>query len=121
MKEIRTGVFDNTNLKTVTVNFSEPIDLGRYGDPFSNCSSLDTLYVPVGAKEAFDKATYWNKFPHIVEKEGLGISAVVVDAFGSPLENNIIYDAQGRRVSALQNGLNIVVGENGAARKVMMK
>ena len=82
-------------------------------DVFSQCSSLTTVYVQKGAKDAYNVEP-WNEY-EIVEFEDTGIAAAPTIA-NSPV-NAPVYDLNGRRVgtsgemSALPKGAYIVNGK----------
>ena len=64
---------------------------------FSNYSS--TLYVPVGAKEAY-RAAGWQDFTNIVEIDFTDITEIATEGFG----NGAIYDLQGRPINEPAKG-----------------
>ena len=67
---------------------------------FSNYSS--TLYVPVGAKEAY-RAAGWQDFTNIVEMDFTGITEISPDDIEG-FDGGAIYDLQGRPVSEPAKG-----------------
>ena len=67
---------------------------------FSNYSS--TLYVPVGAKEAY-RAAGWQDFTNIVEMDFTGITEISPDDI-EDLGNGAIYDLQGRPINEPAKG-----------------
>ena len=67
---------------------------------FSNYSS--TLYVPVGAKEAY-RAAGWQDFTNIVEMDFTGITEISPDAT-EDFDGGAIYDLQARPVSEPAKG-----------------
>ena len=80
---------------------------------FSRCSSLTTVYVPKGAKEAYNVEP-WNSY-EIVEMENTSIAAApTVD---SQKASAPVYDLNGRRIGtadamdALPKGVYIVNGK----------
>lgn len=82
-------------------------------DLFFSCASLTTIYVPKGAKEAYNVEP-WNSYK-IVEMEDTGIAAALTTA---PCPANApVYDLNGRRVGTadaigtLPKGVYIVNGK----------
>ena len=67
---------------------------------FSNYSS--TLYVPVGAKEAY-RAAGWQDFTNIVEMDFTGITEISPDDIEG-FDGGAIYDLQARPVSKPAKG-----------------
>ncbi len=127
------GIINNGNLnsgKKVYYNrITPPVqrDMAAYYSPFasSEYSSLKllektnwTLYVPVGAKGAFEADEHWGKFPNIVETAELdggtsGIEATAVSA--KEQTDNRLYTLDGRYVgndmNRLGNGVYVVNGK----------
>ena len=69
------------------------------------------LYVPEGRKFAYERTTPWNNF-YIVEMDFTGID----DVKEQTVENNVIYDLQGRVVDNPTKGVYIINGN-----KVLVK
>ena len=65
--------------------------------------SFATLYVPVGSKEAYQAADYWNEFGNIVEMDFTAIEDTLVDDTLCGV-NDAYYDLQGRRVGEPAKG-----------------
>ena len=63
-------------------------------ETFKDCTSLTTVYVPKGAKEAYNIVP-WNYYK-IVEFDGTGIAAPTIKY---RLANAPVYDLSGRRTS----------------------
>ena len=100
-----------TGLTNIKMKSSTPPSTS-YG-PFSGCSSLTTVYVPKGAKEAYNVKP-WNSY-EIVEMENTSIAAApTVD---SQKASAPVYDLNGRRIGtadamdALPKGVYIVNGK----------
>ena len=102
---------DCTGLTNIKMESSTPPSTS-YG-PFSGCSSLTTVYVLKGAKEAYNVKP-WNSY-EIVEMENTSIAAApTVD---SQKASAPVYDLNGRRIGtadamdALPKGVYIVNGK----------
>ena len=68
VKYIGGAAFQNCpNLISVTVEWEEPLELEE--DPFDEEKMNNTLYVPVGTKDAYEAADIWKEFGVIVEIE----------------------------------------------------
>lgn len=80
---------------------------------FQRCSNLTTIYVPKGAKEAYNVEP-WNSY-EIVEMDDTGIAAA--PTVGNQKANAPVYDLNGRRVGTadaigtLPKGVYIVNGK----------
>ena len=77
------------------------------------------LYVPYGAKEAYETTEGWNQFTNIVEMEPTDIDKVKGELTDYRSQNGkveTIYDLQGRKVGSPNKGLNIIDG-----KKVLVK
>ena len=68
-------------------------------DLFYACSKLETIYVPVGASEAYNVAP-WNEY-NIVEREVTGIEEVTQEEWPAD-----VYDLNGRMVKAQAENLD---------------
>lgn len=75
---------------------------------FSNYSA--TLYVPIGAKEAYQAADYWKEFTNIVEIDFTGIDKIFIDDAVRG-DKNVYYDLNGHRVKNPQKGIYIINGK----------
>ena len=64
MTSIGEGAFEGCNLTSVTVNNSTPVTI--VAKTFSNRARA-TLYVPAGAKAAYEAADVWKEFKEIIE------------------------------------------------------
>ena len=100
-----------TGLTNIKMESSTPPSTSS--GPFLGCSSLTTVYVPKGAKEAYNVVP-WNSY-EIVEMENTSIAAApTVD---SQKASAPVYDLNGRRVGtsdamdALPKGVYIVNGK----------
>lgn len=69
-----------------------------------------TLYVPIGAKEAYQTADYWKKFTNIVEMDFTGIEDIPADdaVRGG---KDVYYDLNGRVVNNPTKGIYIKNGK----------
>jgi len=78
------------------------------------------LKVPIGSKQAYQDAEYWNKFQLIVEADVTAIGSIRAD---EPADGKIesIYDINGSRRSSLQRGINIIRMSDGTTKKVVAK
>ncbi|MDY6438342.1 MAG: leucine-rich repeat domain-containing protein [Prevotella sp.] len=83
-------------------------------------TSLCTLKVPKGSKDAYRQADGWKEFPNIEEVDVTGIEAVTAEDV-SNADITDIYDLNGRRCDALQPGVNIVKMSDGTTRKVIKR
>ena len=104
---------DCSGLTNIKMESSTPPSTSYWFWPFSGCSSLTTVYVPKGAKEAYNVEP-WNSY-EIVEMENTSIAAApTVD---SQKASAPVYDLNGRRVGtsdamdALPKGVYIVNGK----------
>ena len=120
-----------SNLKSITVNWSEPIDLATpasvrglqtRSDGNTVFEGVDKatciLYVPNGSVEAYKAAEVWKEFQIIKPISETGINGVVYDGVSFD-----VYDLQGRRVrqnvttlKGLPSGIYIVNGKKIAIR-----
>ncbi|MBP5770864.1 MAG: leucine-rich repeat protein [Bacteroidaceae bacterium] len=75
-----------------------------------------TLYVPSGTIDKYKATDGWKDFAHIVE--GIPTAVGVVKAVSGQTE---VYQLDGRKVTNMQHGINIVRDKTGATRKVMMR
>ena len=123
--------------------FELPASLTNYGPtPFSNCNSLQeminhaaeppvlndelfndeslystvTLFVPAGSKEAYDNANIWQKFIYIEEMPVSSVDGVRTIDSATVVG---IYTIDGKRLSQMQPGVNIVRMSDGTSRKVI--
>ena len=91
-----------SGLMSITMQRATPPTVGDdlFGDDlFDQCSKLETIYVPVGASEAYNVAP-WNWY-NIVEGEVTGIEEVTQDEWPSD-----VYDLNGRMVKAQAENLD---------------
>lgn len=111
------AIWGCNNLKSVTsLNPTPPIvEDGNYF-PYTTA----TLYVPAGSKEAYQAANVWKEFINIEELEPTGI-IVHPKSIESQTTIAAIYDANGRKLSKMQRGVNILLMNDGTKRKVIMK
>ena len=100
-----------TGLTNIKMKSSTPPSTGFW--PFSGCSSLTTVYVPKGAKEAYNVVP-WNSY-EIVEMENTSIAAA--PTIDSQKASAPVYGLNGRRIGtadamdALPKGVYIVNGK----------
>ncbi|MBR3612163.1 MAG: leucine-rich repeat domain-containing protein [Bacteroidaceae bacterium] len=79
-------------------------------DSFYDVPTLTTLYVPIGAKDAYQTAEYWKNSANIVEIEFTGIEDVIVDdVLRDTLD--IYFDLNGRMVDNPTGGIYIKKGK----------
>ena len=104
---------DCSGLTNIKMESSTPPSTSYWFWPFSGCSSLTTVYVPKGAKEAYNVVP-WNSY-EIVEMENTSIAAApTVD---SQKASAPVYGLNGRRIGtadamdALPKGVYIVNGK----------
>ena len=102
-----------SGLTNIKMESSTPPSTSYWFWPFSGCSSLTTVYVPKGAKEAYNVVP-WNSY-EIVEMENTSIAAApTVD---SQKASAPVYGLNGRRIGtadamdALPKGVYIVNGK----------
>ncbi|MBO4720837.1 MAG: leucine-rich repeat domain-containing protein [Prevotella sp.] len=87
-------------LKTVYVLPTTPPQIGTL--VFSECPSLESIYVPASALSDYQKANYWKDYASIIKpasEEGPAIASVTTEA-GETTE----YSSVEKAVSALQDG-----------------
>ncbi len=87
---------------------------------FSNYNYMNTiLYVPRGAKAAYESADIWKNFWNIQEfsDEGTNIETIMSEENG----NAVIFTIDGKRVDNLKTGLNVIRMKDGTTRKVVVK
>ena len=96
--EIGAEAFDGcSGLTSITMQRATPPTVGDY--LFLACSKLETIYVPVGASEAYNVAPW--KYYNIVEVEVAGIEEVTLEEWPAD-----VYDLNGRMVKAQAENLN---------------
>ena len=86
-----------SGLTSITMQRTTPPTVGD--DLFYECSKLETIYVPVGASEAYNVAP-WNEY-NIVEGEVAGIESVTLEEWPAD-----VYDLNGRMVKAQAENLD---------------
>ena len=79
-----------------------------------NLSEL-VLHVPASAIEDYQNTYPWSQFGKIVPLTD-GIKATQIT-----MNNSELYDIQGRKVTELQKGLNIIRYSDGTTRKVIQR
>lgn len=102
------------NLTSVTIHSKTPPTCNEAAFYQSSASTGATLYVPSGSKAAYQAAEGWKDFANIVEMEEDGIESV--NNGQRTMDNAIIYNLSGQRLSQPQRGVNIING-----KKVVMK
>lgn len=115
----------NLNLSELHVKCEEPpyAVLDEFLDksywPFDKKNFENTiLYVPKGCVEKYKNADCWKEFKNIVEEGTTAISNVTTSKNAVEIAR---YSIDGKRLSAPQKGLNIVVMSDGSKRKVLVK
>ena len=91
-------------------------------DTFTDANiSNATLHVPAESIGAYKSTAPWSGFGNIIAltEEETAIGFVT----GNQKEQNVdaLYDLNGRKISKLQRGINIVRSNDGSAKKVMVK
>ena len=86
-----------SGLTSITMQRATPPTVGNR--LFYECSKLETIYVPVGASEAYNVAP-WNKY-NIVEVEVAGVESVTLEEWPAD-----VYDLNGRMVKAQAENLD---------------
>jgi len=77
-----------------------------------------TLYVPYGCKEAYQNANVWKNFKNIEELDApTGIQGFTLNKD----EYARTYDLNGRKVSRMKSGVNILLMSDGTTKKVVVK
>ena len=113
---IGSNAFSKVDIPTVDSLIEIPFIIrGKSSDyrTFSpNTFDNATLYVPLGTKERYKATKGWEDFVNIVEGRPTGIKSALFDRD----KNYPIYDINGRRLGALQRGINIIRG-----KKVIVK
>ena len=113
---IGSNAFSKVDIPTVVSLIEIPFIIrGKSSDyrTFSpNTFDNATLYVPLGTKERYKATKGWEDFVNIVEGRPTGIKSALFDRD----KNYPIYDINGRRLGALQRGINIIRG-----KKVIVK
>ena len=79
---------------------------------FTGSYDTATLYVPLGAYEAYRSAMCWEYFTNIVEMQGTGIE----DVKGESESAETVYDLSGKKVGDPEQGIYIING-----KKVLVK
>lgn len=100
-----------TSLEELHVNIVTPVAIEEEIMFDTNIYEYTTLFVPEGCKDTYMGTDIWNKFVNIKEeKVATGINNATVEE----IENNAMYDLQGRRIYApikgiyIQNGKKII-------------
>ena len=86
-----------SGLTSITMQRATPPIVGY--DIFLGCNNLETIYVPVGASEAYNVVP-WNEY-NIVEREVAGIEEVTQEEWPAD-----VYDLNGRMVKAQAESLD---------------
>ena len=120
LEEISPGAFcRHSHLHEVYSKSMTPARVVGEGDKpiFSSLQPM-TLYVPRGAKPAYESDPNWQMFSEIVEVDEFptAIGSVRVDAAASAW-----YGCDGKQLSAPVKGLNIVKMADGTVKKVIVR
>lgn len=75
------------------------------------------LYVPVGSKEAYKKASGWKQFKYISEFNPASIDII---SNGDVMENSR-YSLDGQHIIKPKKGVNIIKMSDGSTKKVLVK
>ena len=108
--------FSNCAAMTELVSMAEnPVELTK--ELFNDETKYQTviLYVPAGAVDNYRNANIWQKFLNIEELANTGIDGVQTKA---EVTIEAIYTIDGKRLSQMQPGVNIVRMSDGTSRKV---
>ena len=113
--------FDGCELQEVISMNENPFDINI--ETFSNNTFYNaTLCVPVGTIEKYRAAEGWKAFSNIVERDvPNGIQNVKTGNEEQMASYKEIYDLNGRHISELQRGLNIVRMSDGTTKQVVIK
>ena len=96
-----------TSLESFYCDIKEPVLFEPGSDPFVGTDQTKAiLYVPVGSKEKYEAALYWQDFDNIVEMDMTGISTVNGDRQVTGVR---YYNLAGVESAELQPGVNIKV------------
>lgn len=98
-----------SKLKEVHAQMTEPQSIPQAAFDIETYNSA-VLYVPQGCKAKYQETMYWDMFANIVEEEvqtPTGISSAVIEG----VEDNIMYDLQGRRIYSPAKGIYVKNGK----------
>ena len=96
-----------TSLESFYCDIKEPVLFEPGSDPFVGTDQTKAiLYVPVGSKEKYEAAQYWQDFDNIVEMDMTGISTVKGDRQVTGVR---YYNLAGVESAEPQQGVNIKV------------
>ena len=92
--------------------------VGLSNDLFNDEMKYQTvvLFVPAGAVDNYRNANIWQKFVNIEEMPNTGIDGVQSKGEATV---EAIYTIDGKRLSQMQNGVNIVRMSDGTTRKII--
>lgn len=112
------------NLTSVISLIENPFEIGGREPDSSGLSTFSvgvydnaTLYVPVGTIEKYKATAGWKDFKNIEEFDPSGIKKVASDN----VDSAIVFDLNGRRLSNLQKGINIIRQSDGTTKKVIVR
>lgn len=112
------------NLTSVISMIENPFEIGGREPDSSGLSTFSvgvydnaTLYVPVGTLEKYKATEGWKDFKNIEEFDPSGIKQVANDNVNS----SIVFDLNGKRLSNLQKGINIIRQSDGTTKKVIVR
>ena len=77
-----------------------------------------TLYVPKGAKSAYENADTWKLFTKIAEEDFSGTNSVTSTAKKTEIRR---YDLAGRQINAPKPGINVIVYTDGSVMKELVR
>ena len=98
------SAFQSTGLTEIYALSDKPASI--YYNTFDDYTA--TLYVPLGAKAAYECAAYWSNFKNIVEMDFTGIKDVNANA---SFNEDLYYDLNGRAVKNPTKGVYIRNGK----------
>ena len=119
LKEFGVRCFWNCQSMKTIYNFNpEPLEVKWPLFLLRSEWALDaTLYIPIGTREAYENSYPWASFAEIVEFDPTHIDQHVA----KPTGRVTYFNANGKRQSSLQRGLNIVLHADGTSTKKMVR
>lgn len=102
----------------VSWNTNPPSATSFSDNTYLNCP----VYVPIGSKEAYQKADVWKRFWNIIEKDDKFLTSIttVSDKDKKTGKQNQ-YTISGLKTKRLQRGINIIQESDGTTKKIFVK